>query len=68
MGRKRQAFKEPEGNLVHAEIHTSDIPDCDGVPMLLAAISNHFHRLHHVVSYVGYAGDKLKQALDRIDK
>lgn len=67
-GRKRQAFKESEGNLVHALIHTADIPDCDGVPMLLAAISNRFQRLRQVFANGGCAGDELKQALDGIDK
>ena len=49
-------------------IHTADIQDRDGAPLVLAAIVKRFPWLRHVFADGGYAGDKLKDALRRISK
>jgi transposase len=67
-GRKRHILTDTERNLIHAVIHTADIQDRDGAPLLLAAIVNRFPWLRHVFADGGYAGDKLKDALRRISK
>ena len=39
-GRKRHILTDTEGNLVHAVVHTADIQDRDGAPLLLAEVVN----------------------------
>ncbi len=63
-GRKRHIVTDTEGNLVHALIHTADIQDRDGAPLLLAGIVRSFPWLRHIFADGGYAGDKLKGSLD----
>lgn len=67
-GRKRHILTDTQGNLVHAVIHTADIQDRDGAPLVLAEILNRFPWLRHIFADGGYAGDKLKDALRRISK
>lgn len=67
-GRKRHILTDTQGNLVHALIHTADIQDRDGAPLVLAGIVKPFPWLRHVFADGGYAGDKLKDALRRIGK
>lgn len=65
-GRKRHILTDTQGNLVHAMIHTADIQDRDGAPLVLAEIVHRFPWLRHVFADGGYAGNKLKDALRRI--
>lgn len=67
-GRKRHILTDTEGNLVHAVIHTADIQDRDGAPLVLREMIRRFPWLRHVFADGGYAGDKLKDALRRIGK
>lgn len=67
-GRKRHILTDTEGNLVHAVIHTADIQDRDGAPLVLAEIVGRFPWLRHVFADGGYAGNKLKDALHRFGK
>ena len=67
-GRKRHILTDTEGNLVHGIIHTADIQDRDGAPLLLAEIIHRFPWLRHIFADGGYAGDKLREALRRIGK
>ena len=67
-GRKRHILTDTQGNLVHAVIHTADIQDRDGAPLVLLDIIRHFPWLRHVFADGGYAGDKLRDALQRIGK
>ena len=62
-GRKRHILTDTEGNLVHAVVHTADIQDRDGAPLVLAEIIRRFPWLRHVFADGGYAGDKLRDAL-----
>ncbi len=65
-GRKRHILTDTEDNLVHAVIHTADIQDRDGAPLVLLEIIRRFPWLRHVFADGGYAGDKLREALRRI--
>jgi putative transposase len=67
-GRKRHILTDTDGNLVHAVIHTADIQDRDGAPLVLAEIIRRFPWLRHVFADGGYAGDKLRHALRKIGK
>ena len=67
-GRKRHILTDTEGNLVHAVIHTADIQDRDGAPLVLREIVRRFPWLRHIFADGGYAGDKLNDALRRISK
>lgn len=44
-------------------IHTGDIRDRDGAPLLRAEIIHRFPWLRHLFADGGYAGDKLRKAL-----
>jgi len=61
-GRKRHILTDTDGNLVHAVIHSADIQDRDGAPLVLAEIIHRFPWLRHVFADGGYAGNKLLQA------
>ena len=67
-GRKRHILTDTEGNLVHALIHTADIQDRDGAPMLLSEVARRFPWLRHLFADGGYAGEKLRDALRGIGK
>ena len=65
-GRKRHIITDTNGFLVHAIVHSADIQDRDGAPMVLRDIRYSFPWLRHVFADGGYAGDKLKTALTEI--
>lgn len=54
-GRKRHILTDTDGNLVHAVVHTADIHDRDGAPLVLGEIVRRFPRLRHVFVDGGYA-------------
>jgi transposase len=62
-GRKRHIITDTQGNLVGAVIHTADIQDRDGAPLVLQAIRHLCPWLRHVFADGGYAGEKLEAAL-----
>jgi transposase len=65
-GRKRHIITDTNGFLIHAVVHSADIQDRDGAPMVLGDIRYSFPWLRHVFADGGYAGKKLKQALTKI--
>jgi len=65
-GRKRHILTDTIGLLVGAIVHTADIQDRDGAPMLLASIRSSLPWLRHVFADAAYAGDKLEQALAKL--
>ena len=67
-GRKRHILTDTIGLLVGAIVHPGDIQDRDGAPLLLASVRNAFPWLRHVFADGGYAGDKLKSALQTLGK
>ena len=67
-GRKRHILTDTEGNLAHAVIHTADIQDRDGAPLVRGEIISRFAWLRHVFADGGYAGDKLRDALTALGR
>src|SRR5471032_920934 len=62
-GRKRHIITDTLGLMLFVVIHTADIQDRDGAPLVLKAIRYRFPWLRHVFADGGYAGDKLREAL-----
>lgn len=65
-GRKRHILTDTTGLLVGAIVHTADVQDRDGAPMLLASIRDVLPWLRYVFADAGYAGDKLERALAKL--
>jgi putative transposase len=65
-GRKRHIITDTNGFLVHVIVHSADIQDRDGAPMVLRDTRYSFPWLRYVFADGGYAGDKLKNALTEI--
>ena len=62
-GRKRHILTDTNGLLVEAVVHSADIQDRDGAPLVFAEARHLYPWLRHVFADGGYAGDKLAQAL-----
>jgi transposase len=67
-GRKRHILTDTIGLLVGLVVHAANIQDRDGAPGLLRSIRRAYPWLRHVFADGGYAGPKLKGALDRIGR
>lgn len=67
-GRKRHIVTDTEGHLVGLQVHAADIQDRDGAIGVLASIRFLYPWLRHVFADGGYAGDKLRDALNKIGK
>ena len=65
-GRKRHAVVDTIGLLFGLVVHAADVQDRDGAPAVLASIRRSCPWLRHVFADGGYAGPKLRGALDRI--
>ena len=63
-GRKRHILTDTIGLPVGMIVHPANVQDRDGAPDLLASVRNLYPRLRHVFADAGYAGDKLKRALE----
>jgi transposase len=63
-GRKRHILTDTIGLPVGMIVHPANIQDRDGAPSLLASIRARYPWLRHVFADAGYAGDKLKDALE----
>jgi putative transposase len=63
-GRKRHIITDTLGLMLFIIVHAADIQDRDGAPALLKAIRYRFPWLRHVFADGGYAGDKLRDALE----
>jgi hypothetical protein len=48
-------------------IHTADIQGRDGATLVLRKFIRRFPWMRHIFAAGGYAGDKLREALRRID-
>jgi transposase len=67
-GRKRHIITDTLGLLVGLVIQAADVQDRDGAPRLLASIRTIYPWLRHVFADGGYAGPKLKGALEKIGR
>ena len=65
-GRKRHIVTDTTGFLVGLAVHGADIQDRDGAPAVLNSIRHAFPWLRHIFADGGYAGPKLRGALDKI--
>jgi len=63
-GRKRHILTDTIGLPVAMVVHPANIQDRDGAPLVMARVRSLYPWLHHVFADGGYAGDKLKRALD----
>ncbi len=68
MGCKRHIVTDTDGLLVAVLVHEAGIQDRDGASALLASIRHSFPWLRHVFADGGYAGKKLRGALDKIGR
>jgi len=64
-GRKRHIVTDTQGNMLDAIVHTADIQDRDGAPGLLASVCASFPLLVLIFADGGYAGPKLREALEK---
>src|SRR3954464_2963652 len=62
-GRKRHIVTDTLGLMLFVLVHGADVQDRDGAPALLKAIRHRFPWLRHLFADGGYAGDKLRAAL-----
>ena len=67
-GRKRHIITDTTGLLVGAIVHAADIQDRDGAPPLLASTRYAFPWLRYIFADGGYAGPKLRAALQKIGR
>lgn len=67
-GRKRHIVTDTVGFLVGLAVHGADVQDRDGAPDLLKSIAAHYPLLRHLFADGGYAGPKLKGALEKIGR
>lgn len=65
-GRRRHILTDTEGFMVGALVHAADIQDRDGTPDLLSTLRHNFPWLRLVFSAGGYAGPKLRGALEQM--
>ena len=63
-GRKRHILTDTIGLPVRMIVQPANVQDRDGAPDLLASVRNLYPWLRHVFADAGYAGDKLKRALE----
>ena len=67
-GRKRHIVTDTTGLLVGLEVHSAGIQDRDGAPDVLAAVAARYPMLRHIFADGGYAGPKLRDALQAIGR
>ncbi len=65
-GRKRHIVTDTLGLLIGLLVHSADIQDRDGAPVVLKSIRHAFPWLRHVFADGAYAGPKLHGALEKI--
>jgi transposase len=65
-GRKRHIVVDTIGLMVGLVVHAADIQHRDGAPVVLKSILKRWPWLRHVLADGGYAGPKLKGALQKI--
>jgi transposase len=67
-GRKRHIITDTEGHLVGLQVHAADIQDRDGAVGVLASVRSLYPWLRHIFADGGYAGDKLRDALNKFGR
>jgi putative transposase len=67
-GRKRHVVTDTIGLRVGAEVHSADIQDRDGAPLIVEAIHDLFPWLRHLFADSAYSKDKLAKALTQFGR
>ncbi len=67
-GRKRHIVTDTGGLLVGLVVHGADIQDRDATPIVLKSILKRWPWMRHIFADGGYAGPKLKGALEKVGK
>ena len=67
-GRKRHLLTDTAGFLIAGIVHEASTQDRDGAAALFKLVRSAFPWLRHVFADGGYAGQKLKKALDSIGR
>lgn len=65
-GRKRHVVVDTIGLLFGLVVHAADVQDRDGAPLALKSIRHACPWMRHIFADGGYAGPKLRGALDKI--
>jgi len=65
-GRKRHIVTDTLGFMVGLVVHSAGIQDRDGAPELLKSIRDAYPDLRHIFADGGYAGPKLRDALEKV--
>lgn len=66
-GRKRHIVTDTDGNLLGLVTHTADVQDRDGAPDAITMALETHPTIKHIFADGGYAGDKLRDAMTKID-
>lgn len=67
-GRKRHIVTDTTGLMVGLVVHSASIQDRDGAPAVLKSILKRWPWLRHVFADGGYAGPKLRRALQKVGR
>jgi transposase len=67
-GRKRHIVTDTVGLLVGVVVHGADVQDRDAAPDVLKSIAGTYPLLRHIFAEGGYAGPKLRGALEKIGR
>ena len=67
-GRKRHIVTDTVGLLVGVVVHGADVQDRDGAPDVLKSIAGTYPLRRHIFADGGYAGPKLREALEKIGR
>src|SRR5712675_1790665 len=67
-GRKRHVVTDTIGLLLGAEVHSADIQDRDGAPLIVEAIHDLFPWLRNLFADSAYSWDKLAKALTQFGR
>ena len=65
-GRKRHILTDMQGNMLTNITHEANIQDRDGAPGVIASACESFPTLTHIFADGGYAGPKLRTALEKM--
>ncbi|MDI2060393.1 IS5 family transposase [Bradyrhizobium sp. Mp19] len=66
-GRKRHIVTDTQGNLLSAIVHPANVQDRDGAPTVVTLACASYPTIAHLFADGGYAGEKLENALRRLD-
>lgn len=66
-GRKRHIVTDTQGNMLAGIVHVANIQDRDGAPAVIASACENFPTLVQVFADGGYAGEKLRSAMEKMD-